>query len=240
MTDLTPYFAALDATWPAAQTQDCGPFILRKGNGGGKRVSAATARALAGSEQIAQAAQAMYALDQTPLFMIRPGDEALDSELAARGYRCVDPTNLRSAPLDALAAQDIPHVSAFELWEPLQIMNEIWQAGGISGPRRAVMARAKGPKTAVLGRSNDRAAGVAFVAVHGQIAMCHALEVEPAQRRQKTAVNMMRMAARWAQDQGASQLAVLVTQDNIGANALYTSLGLDVVGQYHYRIQEPQ
>ena len=42
-------------------------------------------------------------------------------------------------------------------------------------------------------------------------------------------------AARWARTQGATHMAVLCTKANEGANALYTSLGLEVVGQYHYR-----
>jgi hypothetical protein len=45
----------------------------------------------------------------------------------------------------------------------------------------------------------------------------------------------MREAAFWAQDQGASHLALAVTQGNTGGNALYSSLGMQVVGQYHYR-----
>ena len=34
-------FAALEATWPPASSQRLGPFRLRDGAGGGKRVSAA-------------------------------------------------------------------------------------------------------------------------------------------------------------------------------------------------------
>jgi GNAT superfamily N-acetyltransferase len=48
----------------------------------------------------------------------------------------------------------------------------------------------------------------------------------------------MRAAARWAARQGAAELALLVTRKNVPANALYTSLGMSVVGSYHYRIKE--
>ena len=37
--------AAMDATWPAAAMHRAGPWMLRNGAGGGKRVSAATAEA---------------------------------------------------------------------------------------------------------------------------------------------------------------------------------------------------
>ena len=50
--------------------------------------------------------------------------------------------------------------------------------------------------------------------------------------------HLTRHAAFWAADHGATHLAVLCTKANQGANALYSSLGMTVVGQYHYRIKE--
>ena len=44
-----------------------------------------------------------------------------------------------------------------------------------------------------------------------------------------------RAAGAWAQDNGAETLALLVTEANAGARALYASLSMGVVGQYHYR-----
>ena len=114
-------------------------------------------------------------------------------------------------------------------------MLDIWQAGGIGPERIKVMERVKGPKTGILGRLNDSPAGAAFVAIHEGIAMLHALEVLPHQRRQSMGVYAMRQAAFWARDKGASHIAVVCTQDNAGANALYSSLGMSRVGQYHYR-----
>ena len=78
-------------------------------------------------------------------------------------------------------------------------------------------------------------AGVAFVAANGDAAFLHALEVRPALRRQGTAVNILKMAAKWAISQGAGQLALAVTLANGPANHLYASLGMAVVGRYHYR-----
>jgi hypothetical protein len=45
----------------------------------------------------------------------------------------------------------------------------------------------------------------------------------------------MRTAAHWAQDHGAKRFSVLVTEANTAANALYASLAMEIVGQYHYR-----
>jgi ribosomal protein S18 acetylase RimI-like enzyme len=67
--------------------------------------------------------------------------------------------------------------------------------------------------------------------------MLHALEIDPAFQRQGLGRHLTRAVAIWAQSQGASHLSLLATKANIGANALYASLGMSVVGQYHYRIK---
>jgi len=54
-------------------------------------------------------------------------------------------------------------------------------------------------------------------------------------RRQGCAINILRAAACWAQDHGADTLSLAVTQANAGARALYASLGMEGVEQYHYR-----
>ena len=47
---------------------------------------------------------------------------------------------------------------------------------------------------------------------------------------------MMVASAFWARGQGARWLTLVATQANTAANTLYASLGMAVVGQYHYRI----
>ena len=47
----------------------------------------------------------------------------------------------------------------------------------------------------------------------------------------------MSEAARWSSANGAAVLSLVVTQANAGAQALYTSQGFTLVGQYHYRIR---
>ncbi len=71
-----------------------GPWTIRDGQGGGKRVSAATAHSAVNDDDIAQAEVAMLDLGQTPLFMIRDGDAALDKLLETRGYSVVDPVEM--------------------------------------------------------------------------------------------------------------------------------------------------
>lgn len=177
----------------------------------------------------------MRDLGQRPLFMVREGEAALDAQLEARGYVIADPTVLRAASIDVLDDREIPRVTVFTIWEPLAIMTEIWSAGGIGPARLAVMARAQDPKTAIFGRIKDQPAGTAFAAVHDGTVFVHAVEVLPRLRRNGLAAWMMRQAARWGRGHGASQVAILVTRANEGANALYASLGMAEVGGYHYR-----
>lgn len=228
---------AVDGTWPAAEFVASGPWVLRRGDGGGKRVSAATTQAAdATTDDIAAAEEAMREMGQTPLFMLRPGQSDLDQALADRGYDVVDPVNIYACPVRKLTEIPIPRVMIFSIWEPLAIMNDIWEKGGIGAARRRVMERVKGPKTGLLSRFNEQPGGTAFAAIHSGTAMVHAVEVLPHQRGQGLGTWMMRGAAFWARDNGAETLAVLCTKDNVGANALYSSLGFDIVGEYHYRI----
>ena len=232
---MTATLALIDATWPAAGYAQAGGFTIREGQGGGSRVSAATTDAAFSQTDIAAAEAAQSALGQAPLFMIRDGQEALDRALAMRGYRVKDPVALYAAATASLADPAPDPMSAFTIWPPLEIMRDLWAEGGIGPARLAIMERVTGPKTAIMGRARDRVSGAAFVAVDGARAMLHALHVTAAQRRQGSAVNIMRRAALWAQDHGATELFLAVTKHNLAANALYASLGMRIVGHYHYR-----
>lgn len=238
---MTPSAARLDAvlaaTWPAAETRACGPFTLRRSPGGGSRVSAATldTDVLPGAVQIDTAIAAMAGWGQVPRFRIRDGQARFDTLLAARGFTRHDPTLIYAAPLSVLPGPP-PRLSAFPVWPPLAIEDEIWRNGGIGPDRRAVMERVVGPKTAIFGRIDDRSGGTAFVAVHDGVAMMHALEIRPQARRKGLARQIVAGAAAWAFDRGCTHLAVAVTQANAPACALYAGLGLEPCSAYHYRV----
>lgn len=220
----------MEATWPPAASRRLGPWRLRDGAGGGKRVSAATAEGNWTDPDITLAEQA-----GNRLWMIRPQDAALDAALATRGYHIIDPVIAYAAPVTAFAAP--PRMTTFAHWPPLQIAADLWAEGGIGPERLAVMHRAQTPKTAILARNADRPAGAAFVALHGQTALLHALEVSPASRRQGSAQNILNAAAHWAAGHGADTLALVVTVANQPARALYERMGMQPAGRYHYRQQ---
>ena len=230
-------FDAMDATWPAAAMTADGPWQFRVGDGGGKRVSATSALGAVTQVDIDRAEQVMTDAGQDRLFMLHPGDTALDQMLAARGYAVVDPVTIYACPTAQLTDTPLPRVSVFSIWEPLAMMVEIWDQGGIGPARLRVMERAQGPKTGFLARYADKPAGTAFAAIHDDIAMVHAVEILPHQRRNGMGQWIMRAAGFWAAEQGAKTVSVMCTKANTGANALYQSLGLKAVGDYHYRLK---
>lgn len=225
--------AVMEATWPPARALALGPFALRDGAGGGKRVSAATAEAAWTPADIDRAEAALAARGVPALFAIRQGEAALDAALAARGYAVVDPVVAYACPAASLPAP--PVMTTFAHWPPLAIARELWAEGGIGPARLAVMDRVAGPKAAILARQADRPVGVAFVALHGRCAMLHALEVTVPQRRQGAARHILQAAAQWTRDHGGDTLSLVVTEANAPARALYASLGMRGVGHYHYR-----
>ena len=227
--------AAMEATWPPAAATRSGAWLLRDGKGGGKRVSAATLAGVFDPNTIANAEDAMHGAGMQPLFQLGPEDAALDAALAARGYKLIDPVVIYSCKLSEIAQTAPPPMTTFPHWPPLGIAVDLWVEGGVGPARLDVMQRVLGPKTAILARSADRAAGVAFVAIHGVFAMLHALEVTPVLRRKGAARHILQAAAHWARLQGATDLGLAVTAANAPARALYASFGMQAVGQYHYR-----
>lgn len=230
-------YEVIDTTWPAAEKIACGPFTLRRGLGAGSRVSSATVNGSATDADIASAATAMREMGQPALFMIRDTDTDLDAHLEDLGYTIKDPVTLYAAPIAAMTKMHPPHKTVFTAWPPLAAQTEIWAQGGINAARLAVMDRAPMPKTTLLGRAHDKPAGTTYVGISQGCAMIHALEIGDAFRRQGLAANMTRAAAFWAADNRADFLTLVTTKVNTGANALYTSLGMTVVGHYHYRIK---
>jgi GNAT superfamily N-acetyltransferase len=224
--DAARLFRVLEATWRAASLREDAGWTLREGAGGGSRVSAGTA----GPGARAQGAP--------PLVQVRPWDGALDAELAALGYRAFDESVLYLASAERIAGA-MPHASVYWSAERLAVMEEIWQAGGTSPARLGVMDRAPGPKTFLLCRAGDRAAGTGFAVIAEGVAMVHAIEVLAELRRKGVARLLMRGAASWAAQNGAGWLALAVTAANAEARALYESLGMEEAARYHYRTREP-
>ncbi len=228
-----------DATWPPEKMHRLGPFTIRRGGDGGQRVSSTSLWQEHFTEaDIDVAEQAMEGMAQPRLFMIRDNDQALDAALEARGYFIKDPVTLFAGPSASLAAHDPKGLVAIDASEPMAVMAEIWETGGIAASRLDVMRRATGPKACFLGRTDDQPAGVAYVGSDKNIAMMHALEILPDLRRKGLALQMMGAMGAWALRNGADIFSLVVLTQNDAACGLYRKLGMVKIGQYHYRKKE--
>ena len=229
-------FETIDLTWPAEEFLELTEWKLRKSIKGGKRVSAATAIGKSGIPAIQFVENTLEEWCQDKLFMIKAGENSLDEALKERGYSIVDPTNIWSISAEALSMQQIPPVTAFSIFPPLAIQREIWIANGIDASRIEIMDRVKTPKTTIFGRINAKPAASAFVAVSNKIAMVHALIVDHKFQRQGIGKYVMQKVGVWAHQQGAESVVVLCTKQNQSANNFYKILGMQVIGEYHYRL----
>ena len=180
----------------------------------------------------------MVAMAQPLLFMIRDNDRALDEALENRGYFIKDPVTIFAGPSATLAEHDPKGLTVIDATEPLAVMAEIWETGGIAAGRLDVMRRATGVKACFLGRLNDRPAGAAYVGCDNDIAMLHALEILPELRRKGLALQMMGAMGSWALRNGADTFSLVVLTKNDAACGLYEKLGMVKAGQYHYRKKE--
>lgn len=225
--DIQSLYDATDATWPSASVTSQNGWIIKNGASGGKRVSAALQSDPAADIETAE--RSMLALSQDRLFQIRTDETALDTALASRGYDLIDRVVLLVAPLCQLAKSTTVQSSQ----TPNTALKQIWADGGIGPARLDVMDRATCPKSII--HIDDRA--VAYVGIHNDICMAHAVEVSQSHRRQGLGKQIMHAASYWAENQGAKFMAVITVMDNIPARTLYQNLGMAEVGHYHYRIK---
>lgn len=229
-------FEAIDVTWPAEKFLEIPKWKLRRSAKGGKRVSAATAIGAPDISDIKLAENKMVQWHQDKLFMIKKNEIILDEALSASGYRVIDPTNIWSISSKNLSIQKTLPVKAFTIFPPLAIQRELWRENHIPPSRIEIMDRVKTHKTTIFGRINARPAASAFVAVSNKFAMVHALVVDKKCRRQGMGKFVMQKVGSWAYQMGAESVVALCTEKNCSANILYKSLGMQVIGKYHYRV----
>ena len=220
-------YETIDYTWPSASIQVNQGWLVKNGLGGGKRVSATLQ--LDPQANIKNAEKMMEALSQNYLFMIRENDSVLDYKLDKLGYDLIDPVVIFCSPI-SLIDKSIKGVFHSK---PNTIMKRIWLNGGVSSARLNIMKRTKVSKTFIL--IDNKA--VAFVAIHNDIAMFHALEVLKEYRREGLAKIIMQQINVWASTNGAKFISAVSVKGNIPARNFYLSIGMSEVGYYHYRLK---
>ncbi|WP_371155698.1 GNAT family N-acetyltransferase [Jannaschia sp. 2305UL9-9] len=224
--------AAIRVTWPPSALLHSGPFDLPAETSGSRR--ATSARLRPGATATVADIAAVEALRPGTIFGTTDGvEDDLARTLAAEGYRDEGISDLMAGPVAPLVG-DLPRVSGFAHWPPLAICDALWEAHGNPPPRRVPMHLAPEPRTAILLRANDRAAGALFVGIHDGLAVLHMVLTLPAHRRQGVGLLGIRHAANWARDHGADHIVLPVEADNIAATTLYARAGLVRQGGYRY------
>lgn len=223
---------AIRASWPPSGLERLGPFDLPAERQGTRRATSA---------RLVQGAVATEA-DIATVEQARPGtifgtiddlEDATAERLAARGYVAGGLSDLLAGPVAPLLGE-LPRVSGFPHWPPLAICAALWDTHGNDAARRAPMYRAPEPRTAILLRTDDRAAGALFVGIHDRFAVLHLVLTLPQHRRKGVGLLGLRHAATWAAAQGADTLALPVEASNDAATALYARAGMTRVGGYRY------
>ena len=227
----------VSVTWPGAEEVDTGAFICRRGLNGGRRAGGATPTRDITAEDLPPAEDVMRGWGQRPMVAVRSDQTELEQVLISAGYDDHDHSIYFVGPA-ADMAHPVPRATAFPVWEPLAIMRDLWAENDIPAERIAVMERATCPKTTILGRVDDQPGGCVYVGAHDGMAMVHSLMTIPALRRRGLARTLMHAVANWAVEQGCEEVGLLVGRENTGAHALYTSLGMQPVGSYHYRSRD--
>lgn len=235
-TDARGLRAALAATWPAASSRRLGPWTIRQG-GGDPLASAAFADCVPDHADIAAMEAAQAALGQRPAVLVGDDEGGLDARLAEAGYHRGASLLAFAAPVTPLAVAPPRPERAILHWPPLAITGEIWAEGGLESSGAAPMDRVAGIRTVLLARAGDLPAGAAFAGVAGETVVVHRIAVRERLRRQGVATTILRSAALWAQDLGVARFSLAVDERNLAARGLAASLGMDVVGQFHYRIK---
>jgi len=231
------FWRASDLCWPPIRKKTVGPWVIREGGGGGRRVSSTTPIGDYSKEDILLAEREMQALGQPNIFQIRNKDEDLDILLKEKGYSLVDKTVIYTGNIVEISGLRVPPVTTFNVWPYLSIMKSIWEKGGITDARLSVMRRCNVRKTAILGRIENKAAGCAFISQSEGVSIIQSVFVLPQYRRKGLSRYIISEAAKWGVGEGTSYLALMTSKYNRKARNLYDGLGMKMIDTYHYRVK---
>jgi GNAT superfamily N-acetyltransferase len=242
--------------WPAAIVQIVNGWLLRHTPAVARRRSnsalpppAAAAATAAQRAQVLDLAERFYARHhQAAVVQVSPAElhQALDGELAARGYRRQAPTLVLTAPISrVLHGQQATSVAV----TVTETVTQRWQAAWAAVERRAdatatgqlVLSRI-GPLAGYVTATREGDAGVlgvGLLVVERGWAGVFCMATRPQARRRGIAAAVLQCGASWAADHGARQLYLQVEEDNLAALQLYTRLGFQPSHQYHYRFLPP-
>lgn len=175
------------------------------------------------------------------LFRLTPfaQPEAIDRELAGRGYLEFDRTLVQVAALDAPPEALVDHTLALE--HPLldAFVDAIGELRGSSPAQKAAhlerLAQSPLALRAVIARVDGAVAAAGLVSIDGSLAGVFDVGTAPALRGQGigTAIVAALLCRAW--ERGARHAYLQVTADNAPALAIYRRFGFSTAYEYHYR-----
>jgi N-acetylglutamate synthase len=228
------------ATWPAAETERLGDWLLRASGGYTRRANSALADGDPGLPlpEALERVRAWYAARGLPALLQLPQEAdgtPADRAAAAAGWRAEAPTLVLTAPLAPVA--DAPGAERARVEAEL---TQTWLAGSPRAAQAGDAARAVlgGWSPAWFGHvpgDGGRPAAVGRVAVEGRWAVFTCVETDPAHRRRGLAAAVMAALAARALAHGATGALLQVEPGNAAALALHARLGFVHGPAYHYR-----
>lgn len=254
-TDLSPRVVELtaDATWPAEEKRELGPWCLRATAGYSHRANSVrtaqqnlpTTGEIPWSDLIA-AAEGFYRQRRLPAtFHISPasvpGD--LDAILAARGYTVETQSEVWHAELKSLG--DFQSAGRGEIvlrddptsgWLNCALDESI----GRVTLREQICRRIPSPRAFASAIIEGRNVARALGAVHRQIAWLYCMATEPELRGQGLGRGLVSKLIEWSLANGAADMYLQVLGDNKPAKSLYSKMGFRKEYKYHYRVLNPR
>lgn len=244
--------ASLNA-WPAMQQVVLDGWILRFSKGFTKRANSVIPLypATQPSLEKIRYCENLYAREQlTTIFRLTSlaDTRSLDAELETRGYACIDPTLVMTAPLSAesgsaesRASPPFDTDSRFEAVTQADWLTVYAELADLPSTAQALHA------ALLAGILSDCQFGVLYVAGAPRACGLAVLERElvglfdivTAQgfRQQGLGEAMVTSLLSWAAERGAANAYLQVTADNTPARHLYDKLAFEELYQYWYRAE---
>lgn len=111
-------------------------------------------------------------------------------------------------PVVETAARPLKPVRVFHVWPMVQLQRDVWLQAGFDADALTRMEAQQAPKNTLLGRIEDSPGGCAYLTIQGDVCAIHMGFVVPQHRRKGMGQWLLIGAAQWAQDQGATTLAL--------------------------------
>ncbi|MFJ9416003.1 GNAT family N-acetyltransferase [Streptomyces sp. NPDC101227] len=237
--------------WPAIETEPLGEWTLRASGGFTRRANSVLPLGDPGLplDAALERIGRWYGARGLPPVIVVPtgradGAEALAAELDRRGWAAERHTRFRISALAPLAdvlldsAGGAPTRVTLSR-EPgarwLALYNRTGDSGGPTADALKVLTGGPSVWFATVPAADGSTAAIGRVVIDGRWAGFAGIEVDPAQRRQGLATQVMAALAERALQEGASAAYLQVEADNDGARALYDRLGFADHHDYHYR-----